>query len=220
MANKTRLIGFYGKFSTASLGVEVTTGLLTADTWYVPTTIGGTSTLPAGATVKYVFQADGTEDITTSGDVVKAITFSDLCDIQTWSLDFSKAEIDVTTLCDDQNKYLAGRTDVTGSAEGVYTIGITDVAGGFMNGFIDIVRQQDSGGAVSIDTLNDDPIVAILYKQKDGSSGETEAFYVAPATITSFSDSVSGADAQAFSSSFRIAPSDELNFQLVNSVRA
>ena len=216
---REKLIGFYGKFSTVSVGAEVITGTLDA-AWYTVVTIGATTTLPTGVEVGYVFEAAGTEDITTSGDVVKELTFTDLCDIQKWGIDFSKSEIDVSTLCDDQNKYLAGRPDVTGSVEGVYTIGTTDLNGGFVNGFVDIVRQADAGGAVTIDKLDDDPIVAILYKQKDGTSGETEQFYIAPATITSFSDSVSGSEAQAFSSSFRIAPNDDVKFQLVSSVRA
>lgn len=218
---KTRLIGFYGKLATASLGTEIITGTLTANTWYVVVTVGtGPSTIPTGAEAGYVFQADGTEDITTSGDVVKDMVFSDKCDVQSWSLEFSAAEADVTTLCDDQNKYLAGRTDVTGSMEGVYTIGITDGDGGLANAFIDIVRQAGPGGAVTIDKVDNDPILALLYKQKDTDSGETEQFYVAPATITSFSDSVAGSDSQTFSSSFRIAPNTDINFQLVSETYA
>ncbi len=213
---RDRLIGYYGKYSLATLGAEIDTGTLTEDAYYVATEVGSSSSLPAGIETKYVFQADGTEDITSSGDKVKELTFTDLCDVQKWSLDFSKAEVDVTTLCDDQNKYLAGRTDITGSVEGVYTIGTTDTNGGLANSFFDIVRQTDAGGAVTIDKIDGSPIVAILYKQKDTDTGETEQFYVAPATVTSFSDSVSGADAQAFSSSFRIAPNEDLNFQLVS----
>jgi len=217
---RDRLIGFYGKYAAASLGSEIITGSLVADAYYVATEIGGSSTLPVGTTLKYIFQADGTEDITSSDDKVKEVTFNDLCDIQSWALDFSKAEVDVTTLCDDENKYLAGRTDITGSAEGVYTIGITDGANGFIKSFVDQVSQADAGGAITVTQADSDSIVAILYKQKDGSAGETEEFYVVPATLTSFSDSVGGADAQAFSSSFRVAPNTEIELQLFKSIRA
>ena len=212
---KKELIGLYGKFTKATVGAEVDTGTLTENGYYIPTVIGGTSALPTGAAVGYLFQADGTEDITSSGDKVLPITFEDLCDIQKWSLDYSKSEVDVTTLCSTSSKYLAGLPDISGSVEGVYTIGATDVTDGFVNGFVDIVRQADAGGAISIDSINDDPIVAILYKQKDGSSGEVEEFYVAPITITSYSDSVAQGSAQAFSSSFRIAPNDNIKFHLV-----
>ncbi len=210
---RERLIGFYGKYAQAVLGAEETATTLTADTYYVVTGLGGTG-IPAGAELGYVFLSNA--ETISGADAVKELTLTDLCDIQSWSMEFSKAEVDVTTLCDDQNKYLAGRDDVTGSVEGVYTIGVTDTDGGLANAFFDIVRQTGAGGAITIDHLDSEPIVAILYKQKLTDAGETEQFYIAPATVTSFSDSVSGADAQSFSSSFRIAPNDEINFQLVS----
>lgn len=213
---KDRLIGFDGKLSTAIFGAEVSTGTLSANTFYLVVTVGSSSTLPTGVEEKYVFLADGTEDITSSGDVVKEITFNDKCDITSWGLEFNASEVPVTTLCDDQNKYRAGRTDVTGSMEGNYTIGLTDADGGIANAFVDILRQAGAGGNVTIDKVDNDTIFAVLYKQKDTDSGETEQFYIAPITVTSFSDTVAGEDAQTFSSSFRIAPSDEVVFHLVS----
>lgn len=213
---RTRLIGNYGKFAKMTLGAEVGTGTtLTADTWYVPTTIDPSTTMPTGVALKYLFKAVGTETLATT-DTCKPVTFADLCDIQSWGLEFSNAEVDVTTLCDDVNTFLTGRTDVTGSAEGVYTIGTTDVDGGFLNNFISIVRQAGAGGVISIDAIDDSAIVAVLYKQELTTSGETEQFYVVPAVVTSFSDSVTGTDAQSFSSSFRPTVDDEVNFQLVS----
>ncbi len=214
--SRTRLIGNYGKFAKMTLGAEVAAAtVLTADTWYVPTAIDGSTAMPTGVTLKYLFKADGTETLTGT-DAAKPVTFSDLCDIQSWGLEFTNAEVDVTTLCDDVNKFLTGRTDVSGTADGVYTIGTTDVDGGFMNNFIDIVRQADAGGAITIDAIDDSAIVAVLYKQELATSGETEQFYVVPAVVTSFSDSVSGTDAQAFSSAFRPTVDDEVEFQLVS----
>lgn len=206
---KTKLIGTYGKFTKATLGADVTTGTLTAGSLYLIKTVGGTSALPTGATVGYSFYADGTEDITTSGDVVSPWTMTDLCDLQSWGLEFSKDETEVTGFCDDQKIYLAGRSDVTGSSEGTYTIGITGEPGGFANKFIDIIDQAGDGGAITVSTIDDAPIYALLYKQKDKSANETEVFYLLPISVTSFSDSASGSDAQAFSSSFRIAPNSD-----------
>ena len=212
---REKLVGFYGKLAIAATS-DIATGTLVADTKYIVKTIGGSSTLPTGVAVGRSFIADGTEDITSSGDEVILLTESDSCDISTWGLDFSKAEIDVTTLCNQQNEYLGGRTDVTGTIEGIYKIGTTDVNGGFANNFFDIVRQAGTGGTVTVDTIDDSQIVLILYKQKDTSIGETEQAYVTPVTITSFSDSVSGADAQAFTSGFRIAPNDDIDFHLLS----
>jgi hypothetical protein len=214
MARET-LVGYYGKLAIA-VDTPIITGTLIADTKYIATTIGGSSTLPTGVEAGYAFVADGTEDITSSGDEVLQLIETDKCDIQSWGIEFSDAEIDVTTLCNDQNVYLGGRTDASGTMEGVYKIGQTDADGGFGNTFFDIVRQADAGGTVTIDKIDKNQIVLMLYKQKDTTSGETEQLYITPATILTFSDGVAGSDAQSFSSSFRIAPNDDIKFQLLS----
>jgi hypothetical protein len=56
----------------------------------------------------------------------------------------------------------------------------------------------------------------MLYKQDDTSSGETEQLYIVPAVILTFSDGVNGADAQSFSSTFRIAPNDDITFHMLS----
>ncbi|MCP4373653.1 MAG: hypothetical protein GY797_36970 [Deltaproteobacteria bacterium] len=217
---REELIGKYGKYASAAVGTDVSTGTLTANALYIVVTIGGTSTLPTGVEVGYAFVAAGTEDISSSGDVVKPLTLTDQCDITSWSMEFSKDEVEVTTLCSDFKKYLDGRTDTTGSAEGIYTIGRTDTDGGLANKFYDIVRQAGAGGTVTIDKIDDSEIVAILYLQKDQTAGETEQFFIVPASVTTFGNSVTLADAQTFSSSFRQAPNDEIKFQLVSVVHS
>ncbi len=217
---REELIGKYGQYASAAVGADVSTGTLTANALYIAVTIGGTSTLPTGATVGYPFIAAGTEDISSSGDVVKPLTLTVQCDITSWSMEYSKDEIEVSTLCSSFKKYLDGMTDITGSAEGIYTIGKTDTDGGLANKFYDIVRQAGAGGAVTIDPIDDSEIVAILYLQKDQSAGETEQFFIVPASVTSFSNSVTLTDAQTFSSSFRQAPNDDIKFCLLSTVHS
>lgn len=212
---RQELVGFYGKLAQAATS-DVSTGTLEADVKYVVKTIGGSSALPAGVEVGKSFVSDGTEDITASGDVVVKLLETDKCDVTSWAFDLSKPEIDVSTLCDEVNKYLAGRPDLSGTLEGIYKIGTTDVDDGILNSFIDIVRQAGPGGAVTVDQSGDGQLVLLLYKQKDTTAGETEQVYVAPVTITSYSDTVSGQDAQAFTTAFRIAPNDDIDFHLLS----
>ena len=193
---------------------------MVADTKYIVKVIGGSSALPSGVEVGKAFVADGTEDITSSGDEVILLTESDKCDVTQWAFDQTKPEIDVSTLCDETNKYLAGRPDLSGTLEGIYKIGVTDEDDGILNSFVDIVRQAGPGGAVTIDQAGDGQLVLLLYKQKDTTAGETEQVYVAPVTITSYSDTVSGQDAQAFTSAFRIAPNDDIDFHLLSVVHS
>lgn len=214
---KDRLIGDYGKYATGVLGADVTTGTLTADTLYVVKAVGTTSQIPTGSEAKYVFLADGTEDLTSSGgDIVAPFTITDSCDFSAWSLEFTKDETEVTTFCDTQKKYLVGKTDATGNAEGITTIGITDKDGGLANKFIDIVRQAGPGATVTIDKIDDANIYAFLYTQEDQSSGETEQFWLVPASVTSYNAGATLGDSQSFSSGFRIAPDDTVEPQLVN----
>ncbi len=212
---KDRLIGNYGKVATGALGASVTTGTLDDEGLYIVQAIGTTSVLPAGTVVGSPFTADGTEDLTGGGgDDVKLLTLTDQCDVQNWSLEFSANEVEVTTLCDSSKVYKKGRVDPSGTIEGVFILGTSDVAGGFANNFVPIVTQADDGGAVTVNAIDDDPVYLILYKQEDSSSGETEAFYIVPSVILSFSDTVTDGEAQSFSSSFRPTSDSEVDFVL------
>jgi hypothetical protein len=207
------IIGDYGKVAMAADSV-VDTGTLTEGAKYIVKTVGGSSTLPTGVEAGYVFVADGTEDITSSGDEVILLTETDKCDIQSWSLDFTKSEIDVTTLCDRTKKYVGGKDDVSGSIDGLYKIDITDAVGGIANSFVDIVKQTGEGGTVTVNQAVDSDIILLLYLQEDKSAGETETFYVVPATLLTFSSAVTEGSASAFSSSLRVKGNPNVNFHL------
>lgn len=215
-----RLIGSDGKFATVDIGSPlVAAETLTADEYYSVIAVDASTALPAGAVALTVFKADGTE-LLTGDDSVYHIDQTDSCDITSWNMESSLAEIDVSTLCDSENKYRAGRGDTTGSLEGIYTIGVTDIADGVLNRFSEISSQAGAGGAVTVSAINGDPLVVLLYIQEDDSSGESVEFYIAPITLLSFSNGISGTDAQSFSSSFRIAPSSSIKKQLVKTIVA
>jgi len=210
-----KLVGFFGKFAIAS-NTEVSTGTLEANVKYIVKTIGGSSALPAGVEVGKGFVSDGTEDISASSDVVIKLTEVDNCGISSWSIDYSKSELDASGLCDEVSVYLTGRPDLSGNIEGFYKIGETDVTGGILNSFVDIVRQAGAGGAVSVDDVNDDQVVLMLYKQKDTSAGSIEQLYIAPAVYTGYGDTVNGNEIQSFTTPFRIAPNDDIKFHMLS----
>ena len=210
---KQVVIGDYGKVARV-VQTEISTGTLVDGTKYVVKEVGGTSALPTGAEVGYVFVSDGTEDISASGDVVYELAETDACDISGWSLDFSRSEIDSTTLCDDVRKYVGGMTDITGNISGIYKMGITDLDGGWANKFVDVVSQADNGGTVTVDRIDNSAIVLILYLNDDTATGETETFYVAPVTLISFSSGVSVGENSPFESSLRISPDSTTKLQL------
>jgi hypothetical protein len=216
---RTKLSGLYGSLATAAQ-TPTTTGTLTADAKYIVTTVGGSTVLASGATAGYLYVADGTEDITSSGDVLILLTESTKCDLTNWTLEFTKAEIDVSTICSDIKEYVEGRTDSTGTIDGIFYIGVTDVNDGIQNAFIDISRQADPGGTITIDTINGDQILLLLYTQDSTASGETESLYVVPAILYSFGANAGGEEAQTFSSTFRPAPNEDIKMHYATIVHA
>ena len=206
MARET-LIGDYGSFQTISLGTDlIVAEVLTLGEWYLPTVIDPSTGFDANAEVGYLFQSDGTETLVGS-DVCKLLTMTTLCDIQNWKLDFTKDDIEVTTLCDSQKKYLPAKSDVAGSSTGVFKIGITDAVNGIQNAFVDIVQAS---GTYAINKLNDSSIYVKLITQEATDSGETEQFYFAPISFSTFGQGATSGEAQTFEASFKVAP-DETN---------
>jgi hypothetical protein len=137
------------------------------------------------------------------GDKVVTLTLADQCDLSSWKMDFSKAEIDVSTLCDAVKKYRAGRADMAGTMNGVFTVGTTDAISGKMREFIDIVRQD---GATSFDRFSqtENILLGIFYLNADTNVAD-KMYVIAPFQL--FGESIGGemGSAQSFSASFRFA---------------
>lgn len=211
-----RLIGSDGKLVVGQWGTPVVSSeSLVAGTWYVITAIDSTaSAFPSGAIVGYMYKADGTETLA-ADDIAEPWEGTSMCDIQSWGLDFTKAEANVTAFCDNVNVYRGGKTDATGSLEGVFTTGLTSIVGGFQNQFVTVVHQDGSlvdPADYTISLAKGATVFAQLYTDDTEVSGESEGFYWVPVSLTGFSASAGGEDAQAFSAPFRIAPDDKAEF--------
>jgi len=222
---KERLVGSDGKLVTVTYdtAVEGNVGGDDLDTlqgdgttgsgagWYEIVSISDdTSALASGLVVGDLFWDDGSlvlDDGTGTPDSVRFLVESEQADITSFNLEVSKAEIDVTTLSDGVRRYRTGKVDMTGSMEGITTLGETDSAGWVINNFMRTIEQA-SAGTVTVTAVDDDPIYIKGVLQKDTTSGEKEAFFWAKINLLGSSLGASGEDAQSFSSSFRIAPGD------------
>jgi len=219
---KERLVGSDGELVTVTFGTAlvgdatddlddlVGGGVGSGEGWYRVAKISdGTSALPSGLVVGDLFWDDGTlvlaDASSTDADEVEPLVTTQQCDVTSFSIDVSRNEIDVTTLCDNVMKYRGGKIDMTGSLEGITTLGVTDNAGWIMNNFIRVIKQA-SAGTVTVNAIDDDDIYIQGKLQKDTSSGESEAFIFAKITVLGTSLGASGDDAQSFSGNFRIAP--------------
>lgn len=177
---------------------------------YLITGVAAVSTFPAAAlggtdpAVGDVLVIEGSQSVTPAiGDDVVTLIVTDLCDITSWALDFSKEEINVTVLCDDVNKYSAGKADAAGTLSGIFTAGISDATDGFLRQFIRIAKQD---GDVSFDSFaqQDAILLGFFYVNKDRDKADTMAI-VTPFQLFGNKLGAAIGEAQAFESPWRIA---------------
>lgn len=139
----------------------------------------------------------------TDDDVV-TLVLEDQCDISSWRMDFTKEEVDVTTLCDFVKKYRAGKGDMAGTMTGIFTAGISDAIDGRLQEFLDIVRQD---GAVSYSRYSqqDTIMLGFWYINDSRDIGADIMKVVAPFQF--YGDGLGGelGSAQTFESPFRFA---------------
>jgi hypothetical protein len=226
MAEK-RLSDADGKLVEGVLGTLIVgDGILSlADGFYIAKTVLSTgSGLPTGQQEQYGFFAStASETKPALGEDVYPITFEDICSAQNVSLDFTKAELDATTLCDTVKIYLVGRTDVVGSFDGVTIIGDSTTKGTkeITKKFMDTVTQNADLSEVEISTLNNNPIFFQVEVNKKSTKNENEAFYFFPVTLVTYTAGMTQDSTQTFTSSFRITTDDNVKpqyFELEQSV--
>lgn len=209
MAEIKRLTGKDGKVLLATKSAVITgngTTTLTKGNFYAPLNILATgSGFPAGVTKGVGFVGDGTSTPEATETYIE-LTNAPQCDITSASVEFSKSDIDITTLCDDIMKYATGMTEATGTLEGITTLGKSEP---FIAKFVD-VQKQDSTGAITSTAQNDDVIVLVLELNKADNSDADVAYFFAPVVITSFNLGATINEAQTFTADFRIAQDNEL----------
>ena len=202
-----KLIGSDGALFIGQYGTEViAAAVLEKGKFYEVTAIGASTAFPAGAAIGYLVQGDGVitlaaDDIALPFDGVK------MCDITTWSMDFSKSEIDVSTFCSENKEYRASKyDDITGQLEGIMVTDITDQPDAIMNHFVSVV--DESTGTYTINPKSEVQVLAQLVTDDSDVADDIFSFYFTPVVLTGFSASAGGDNPQAFSSPFRIGTSE------------
>ncbi len=210
--NGTKLVGDDAFLQRASFGAEILGDGLTALPvgTYLIINVAGTSGFPASAdggldpAAGDILTVETGVTITpeTDDDVV-TINLEDLCDISSWTMEFTKEEIETTTLCDAVKKYRAGKPDMAGTLNGIFVSGTTDDKDGFLRQFIDIVRQ-DGGTSFDRFVKQDEILLGQFYVNNTASL--TDKMWIA-APFQTYANSLGGeiGSPQSFSGSFRFA---------------
>jgi len=175
---------------------------------YLVTAVAAASTLPAAAlggtstSAGDILVLETGDSVTGAvGDDVVTLTPVDQCDISSWVMEFTKAEIDVSTLCDSVMKYRAGKADMNGTMNGIFNAGTSDSTTGNLREFLPIVKQD---GDTSLDRFDVSATVFLGFFYTSYVAGIADKMYVvAPYQI--YGNALGGeiGSAQSFSAPFK-----------------
>lgn len=209
MAEKTKLQGRFGKIWSFDLSTVIvgdgTTDLPVGE--YIVKTVAASSTLPFP--VGYTFTVLDTDTITPAvGDDVYDISTGKIarCDISSFTATTSAAELDGTTLCDAHdngfNVYEKGLSDISGTFDGIFRADLTDEDGGVVNKFFTIAEQA-ADGTGTIKPVDESKLYLQIYLNTASKQGESVSGYIMPVQLFTNDISLTPADLQTFSASFR-----------------
>lgn len=208
MAIKDRLVGADASLYTLSLGAEVATGTATSGTWYMITAISGTGSFPSGYTVGDLVLGNG--QTLSATNKVKPATETLVSDCNSFDLSFSSDEIEVTTLSDDVKKYRKGKTDLSGTINGINTVSEMKKSGSFLNRFLRTVSAT-SANVSTLSSKVDSALYGKFFLQDDATtSGETQAFLFGQIELFGYTLGAAIGDAQNYSSGVRFIGNDPI----------
>jgi len=208
--NGRRLTGRDSKFYGATLGVEVTgNGSLAMPVGlHIVTAVAVASGYPdpttgEGITAGRLIRIRTGDTITPAvGDKYVPLTLTQRCDIVSWSGTMTKAEIDVTTGCDDFSTFEPGLTDFSLSATGMTTIGTTTGPAGWLSQFIDII-EQDGDTSYDVKESSSEILFGWFVVNSNTNKGDEIGIFC---PINIYSTSLGGdlGSAQSFETSIRL----------------
>jgi len=218
MASKDRLIGADGSLLKASFGSEITSGSSVAGSWYkIEKRTTGTTVFPAEYGVGDLFLGPGTPVTFTASESAKLATFTALGDVTSFSLEYSADEVEVTVLKDSVKKYRRGKSDMSGTIEGINLVSEMIKSGSFVNRFMRVVTAT-AANVATLNVLNSADLYCQFMLQKDTTTaGETHAFVFAQIDLYGTTLGAAIGDAQSWSSGVRIIGNDPILYFKANS---
>jgi hypothetical protein len=162
------LIGEDGYLAKGVLGTEVvgdgTTMAIAKGTWVQITGKASSNSGFGGLAVGQFYYAPiaiVAAELPT-GDKWKVLTLTKFADGVSWSVEIAADEIDVTVNALRFKSYRRGKLDANGNASFLFTMGVTDEAGGLAEKFFDIV-SIDATGAATVTKADSSSIYLVGY---------------------------------------------------------
>jgi hypothetical protein len=201
-------------FTSGELETEITgdgTATLGKPGIYVITGRGVNSYFPDGLNVGEAFPSDGS-DVLKTGDKARRIPLEEAADVTGWKFEVSRDQIDVTRLKDHFKKFRPGKRDANGTMNMIFTLGVTDRAGGLVDQMMKTVRKTD--GAVTVKDVAGKPLYFTGYVRRTNVPGETEAFVFGQIHLYNISFGGQSGQAQSFDSSFKLTGIDPVFYSV------
>ena len=215
--NKDRLVGSDASFFKATIASTATTsGNMVASSFYKIATISGTTVFPSGYAVGDIFLGDSAKTLSSTNSAY-LLTSTEAFDVNSYSVEYSADEIEVTTLSDSIKKYRKGKSDMSGTVEGINFISEMSKVGSFLNRFMRTASATAANVVTALNPVVSSDIFGVFYLQDDGTTtGETQAFMVAQVEFYGYSLGAAVGDAQSFSSGIRLIGNDPIVYFKAN----
>lgn len=209
-----RLVGADASLKKATFGSALTSGTAAAGSWYKILKIDGTSVFPEGYVVGDLWQGDGVKTFSATNSAALA-TFTIVADASSFSFDLSADEIEVTVLADDVKKYRKGKTDMSGSIEGITFVSEIKKAGSVLNRFLRVVTGDSVANAAAVmhEVDGSDYFIQALLQDYDA-IGETVVFLFGQVELLSYNLGAAVGDAQNYTANVRFIGADPIVYAI------
>lgn len=211
-----RLVGADASFFKATCAATATvSGTMTAGAYYKIATISGTTVFPTGYAVGDIFLGDAAKSLSASNSAY-LLTSTAALDVSSFSIEFSADEIEVTTLSDNVKKYRKGKSDMSGTVEGINFISEMSQAGSFLNRFVRTASATSANVVAALNAVATGDLYGVFYLQDDTSTGEVSTFMIAQTEFMGYTLGAAVGDAQSWSSPIRIIGNDPIVYFKTN----
>jgi len=170
------------------------------------------SIFPTGIDAGELFPALGTE-VPAVGDRFRVLALSHVADASGWSLSVTQGEIDVTRLIDRFRKYRLGKKDAQLSLTSIFTLGISDKAGGVINRNMKLVTHNSDGSYLVTEETNR-ALYMLGYVNKAALPEEIDAFVFCQIYLYNVRLGGQSGSAQSYDASGRLTGIDPVFYSL------
>lgn len=153
--------------------------------------------------IGHPFPADG-DEVPAVGDKAKFGTFASVAELISGEIEVSADEVDMAVLDDEFDPAEPGKKKFSGKLSMQYIIGKSDIVGGAVNRYFDLIRKTASG--VSFSVASNAAVYLLAYVRKTSVDGEANVFFFGKVHRFGMKLGAARDGRQSFDEKIRLAP--------------